>query len=54
MDEKEFSDEDLVVLNALRVETLYNNGVIPAVVTMFGALVLFVIFWVVIVAERGR
>lgn len=39
------SDEkDITVLNALRVEALYNHGVIPSVVTLIGALIIFFIF----------
>jgi hypothetical protein len=39
------SDEDFITLNAIRVEALYNNGTIPAFVTMLGALVVIFSFW---------
>ena len=41
-----FADgEDFIALNAIRVEALYNNGVIPSMVTLFGAQVVFFSFW---------
>lgn len=39
------NNEDFIRLNALRLETLYNNSITPVFVTLIGGTVLFFVFW---------
>jgi cytochrome bd-type quinol oxidase subunit 2 len=36
-------DEDAITLNSLRVEALYNHGVMAAIITLLGVLLLFIV-----------